>query len=174
MTVGYQIEHAPGWVEGDRYDIAAKHAGANTASLEDEKSLVRELLADRFQLATHRETKPMRVYSLVVGKNGPKLTPHNDGTGARTRKGRGHLAGTRVTVDVLATVLSRELDTDVLNQTGLQGKYDFQLDWASDSGSAALPSFFTAVQEQLGLKLEPEKGFVEILVIDHVEKPSEN
>jgi uncharacterized protein (TIGR03435 family) len=186
----YQIERAPGWVESELYDIAAKSANGKTDSLEDEKSMVRELLADRFQLTTHRETKQMRVYLLVVGKNGPKLTLHNDGSGARTRKECGHLAGTRLTMDVFATVLSRELETDVLNRTGLPGKYDLQLDWTPDSGpcrvaadsqsrSAAadpsgLPPFHTALQQQLGLRLESSKGPMEILIVDRVERPSGN
>jgi bla regulator protein blaR1 len=186
----YQIERAPGWVDSELYEIAVKRANGKTGSLEDEKALVRELLADRFQLTTHRETKQMRVYLLVVGKNGPKLTLHNEGTGAKTRKGCGRLAGTRLTMDVFATVLSRELETDVLNRTGLPGKYDFQLDFTPDSGpcrvaadtqtgSAAadppvLPSLYTALQQQLGLKLESSKGPEEILIIDRVERPSEN
>jgi uncharacterized protein (TIGR03435 family) len=186
----YQIERAPGWVDSEQYDIAVKRANGKTGNLEDEKAMVRELLADRFQLTAHRETKPMRVYLLVVGKNGPKLTLHNDGTGAGTRKGCGHLAGTRLTMDVFATVLSRDLETDVLNRTGLPGKYDFQLDWTPDSGpcrvaadtqggSAAadpsgLPSLYTALQQQLGLKLESSKGSVETLIVDRVERPSEN
>ncbi|MGA3236648.1 MAG: TIGR03435 family protein [Bryobacteraceae bacterium] len=186
----YQMERAPGWVDSALYDIAAKSANSKTGSLEDLKAMVRELLADRFQLTPHRETKPMRIYVLVVAKSGPKLTLHNDGTGAGTRKGCGHLAGSRLTMDVFATVLSRELETDVINQTGLPGKYDFQLDWAPDShpcrvaadsqgGSAAtdpsgLPSLYTALQQQLGLKMESAKGPVEFLVIDRVERPSEN
>ncbi len=186
----YQIERAPGWIDSELYDIAAKGANGKAGSLEDDKAMVRELLTDRFQLTTHRETKQMRVYLLVVGKNGPRLTLHNDGTGAKTRKGCGHLAGTRLTMDVFATVASRDLETDVLNRTGLPGKYDFQLDWTPDSGpcrvaadtqggSAAadpssLPSLYTALQQQLGLRLESSKGPVETLIVDRVERPSEN
>jgi uncharacterized protein (TIGR03435 family) len=181
----YQIERAPGWVDGELFDIHAKSAGGKSRSMEEERSLVRGLLEDRFQLKTHRETKQMGVYLLVVGKNGPKLTAHNDGTGAKTRKGCGHLAGTRVTMDVIATVLSRQFERDVLNRTNLPGKYDFQLDWTPDAGPCAAtegqegeptvrPSIFTAIQEQLGLKLEPAKGPGEILIVDHVAKPSEN
>jgi uncharacterized protein (TIGR03435 family) len=175
----YQIERAPGWVDGERFDINAKASSAKPTSLEDEKSLVRELLAARFHLTTHRETKQMPVYLLVVAKTGPKLTPNNEGSGARTRKGCGHLAGTRLTMDVIATVLSRQFERDVLNRTALPGKYDFQLDWTPDSGpcpaaAEALPSIFTALQQQLGLKLESAKGPVNFLIIDHVERPSEN
>jgi uncharacterized protein (TIGR03435 family) len=182
----YQIEHAPGWLEGERYDIAAKSAIPAKRSLEQERSQVRELLIDRFHLATHRETKQLQVYLLVVAKDGPKLTAHNDGTGSGTRRACGRLAGKRLTMDTFATVLSRQFDRDVLNRTGLSGKYDFQLDWTPDSGpcptppdseagsATAPPSIFTAIQQQLGLKLESSKGPVEFLVIDRVERPSEN
>ncbi|MGO9262908.1 MAG: TIGR03435 family protein [Bryobacteraceae bacterium] len=188
----YQIAGAPAWVDKQEYDIAAKTVdGARKTSYEDLQSLLRQLLVDRFQLQTHRETKPGSVYLLVVGKNGPKLTPHNDGTGSRTRKGCGHLAGTRLTMDTLATVLSRQFERDVLNRTGLPGKYDFQLDWTPDSGPCPPPadgqggstasayqsdgtSVFATIQAQLGLKLESSKGPVEILIVDRVERPSGN
>jgi uncharacterized protein (TIGR03435 family) len=94
----YQIERVPGWAESAQYDIIAKSATAPSANIEDEKTLVRELLADRFQLTTHRETRQVRVYSLIVDKNGPKMTLHNDGTGARTRKTCGRLAGSQLTM----------------------------------------------------------------------------
>jgi uncharacterized protein (TIGR03435 family) len=186
----YQIERAPAWVDRERYDIAVKGAGGKTANMEEERSMVRELLADRFQLTTHRETKQMPVYLLVVGKNGAKLTAHNDGSGTKTRKGCGHLAGTRVTTDVIAAMLSRQFERDVLNRTGLPGKYDFQLDWTPDAGpcpavdsqggsatpadAAGLPYIQTALQQQLGLRLEAAKGAAGVLVIDRVERPSEN
>jgi uncharacterized protein (TIGR03435 family) len=79
----YQIGRVPGWVDNVRFDIAAKSAGGNAKSLEDEKALVRELLADRFQFASHREAKQMPVYWLVVAKGGPKLTPHKSVTFSR-------------------------------------------------------------------------------------------
>jgi uncharacterized protein (TIGR03435 family) len=182
----YQIERAPGWLKGERYDIAAKSAIASKTSLEQEQSQVRGLLIDRFHLATHRETKQTQVYLLVLGKDGPKLTVHNDGTGAGTRTACGHLAGKRLTTDAIAAVLSRQFERDILNRTGMSGKYDFQLDWTPDSGpcpvspdseggsAVSLPSIFTAIQQQLGLKLESSKGPVEFLVIDRIEKPSAN
>jgi bla regulator protein blaR1 len=176
----YQIEHAPGWMDTERYDIAATGA-PGSKKLEDERARVRALLEDRFQLRTHRETKPGRVYLLTVDQHGLKLTPHNDGAGTRTRKGCGHLAGSRVTVDVIATMLSRETERDVLNRTGLAGKFDFQLDWAPDTrpcpaedDAPVRPSFYTAVQQQLGLKLDAARGPVDVLVIDRLERPSEN
>jgi uncharacterized protein (TIGR03435 family) len=188
----YQIARAPAWIDKNGYDIAAENAAVATkVSYDDLQSMVRRLLADRFQLTAHREAKEAPMYLLVVGKNGPKLTPHNDGAGSGTRKACGHLAGKRLTVDTIATVLSREFERDVINRTGLPGKYDFQLDWTPDSGPCATlpdsegsvnastytpdrPSIFAAIQEQLGLRLEASRGPAEILIIDHVERPSEN
>lgn len=178
----YQIQGAPGWIDTDRYDIAAKAASPGNTNIEELKSLLRQLLADRFGMTFHRETRELPMYSLVVGKNGPKLTQDNDSPFTRTRTGCGHLAGTRVTVDVLATMLSRLLEHDVLNRTGLLGKFDFKLDWTPDAGPCPapadapdLPSFTAALQEQLGLKLESTKGEAAILIVDHLERrPSEN
>jgi bla regulator protein blaR1 len=180
----YQIARAPGWIDTARYDIDAKTGSAGNAGDKDISPLLRHLLADRFRLTAHRETRELRVYALAVGKNGPRLIAHNDGSGARTRTGCGHLAGTRLTMDVLATVLSRQFECDVLNRTGLAGKYDFELDWTPEAGPCATaaesgepsvrPSIFTALQEQLGLKLESTMGPIEVLIIDHVEKPSGN
>ena len=171
----YQIARAPGWIDRERFDIVAK-------GLEDVKSLVRELLAQRFQLATHRETKEMPVYFLVAAGGGPKLTPHND-AGPKVRGGCGHLVGRRVTMDYIATMLSGQLERGVINRSGLGGEYDIQLEFTPDSGPCratpnsdptGLPSLYTALQEQLGLKLESAKGPVEMLVIDRVAQPSEN
>ncbi len=123
------------------------------------------------------------MYFLRVAKSGSKLTLHNDGMGYGSRKSCGHLTGTRLTADTIATVLSRQLEREVLNRTGLPGKFDFKLDWMPDSGpcpstgdgdAGGLPSFNAAVQEQLGLRLESGKGPMETLMIDHVERPSGN
>jgi uncharacterized protein (TIGR03435 family) len=182
----YQIAKAPGWIDSVRYDISAETASPKKVSHEESAAMLRELLVDRFQLALHRETKEGPVYLLTVGKNGPKLTEHNEGTGSGARGRCGHLTGKRLTLDTVARVLSRQFERDVLNRTGLNGKYDFELDWTPDAGPCSAaesegatepfgrPSIFTAVQEQLGLKLEPAKGPVEMLVIDRVSRPSEN
>jgi uncharacterized protein (TIGR03435 family) len=182
----YQIARAPRWIDAERYDIEAKTDRPTGRDLEELQALLRQLLADRFQLAAHRETKEGPVYLLVVAKSGPKMT-RNDGKGASTRSACGHLAGKRLTMDTVATVLSRHFERDVINRTGLEGKYDFELNWTPDAGpcpasedaagageTGSRPSIFTAIEEQLGLKLEPSKQPVGILVIDHVERPSEN
>lgn len=175
----YQISSAPAWIDSERYDIAAKTASAQKLSFEDLKSLLRALLADRFSMRSHLETKEGIVYTLRIGKDGSRLTRHDDGTGTKARASCGHLLGGRVTTAVLATKLSRQLEHDVTDETGLPGKYDFQLDWTPDAGAcpgatADQPSIFTAVQQQLGLRLESAKGPVEILVVDHIQAPSEN
>jgi uncharacterized protein (TIGR03435 family) len=183
-----QLGQTPKWIDNVGFDISAKSVSGNARTLDDEKSLVRELLADRFQLATHRETKQMSVYLLVVARDGPKLTPHNE-AGAKTRRGCGRLVGRKVTTDAIAAILSRQVEHEVVNRTGMSGEYDFQLDFTPDSGPcrsadgqgglaatdpSGPPPIHTAVQQQLGRKLESSKGPVEILVIDRVEKPSEN
>jgi hypothetical protein len=144
-------------------------------------------LADQFQLLFHRETREMKVYKLVVAKNGPKLHEVKEGDPvagpAGTRIGRGLIEGRRVAISDLAGFLQSELGRPVQEATGLTGKYDFKLEWVPDesqpnSGGEAPPpnaegaTIFRAIQEQLGLKLEAGKGPVEILVIDHAEKPS--
>lgn len=184
----YQIAQSPNWIDGERFDIAVKSVSGERGDLDDEKSLVRELLADRFRLTTHHEAKEMPVYLLIVAKDGPTLKAHND-AGTKARGGCGRLVGRRVTADAIATILSRQVEHQVLNRTGLSGEYDFQLDFTPDSGPcraagdsqggspaepSGLPSIYTAVQQQLGLKLQSSRGPVELLVIDRVERPSEN
>ncbi len=174
----YQIGQAPGWVNSERFDIAAKMVTGAGHSLQDEKSLVRELLAERFQLTTHLEPKQMQVYLLVVAKGGPRLMAHDEAA-PKIRAGCGRLIGRRVTAETVATMLSRQLEREVLNRTGLAGEYDVQLNFAPESGpcqadASGFPSIHTALQEQLGLKLEAAKGPVDVLVIDRVERPGEN
>jgi uncharacterized protein (TIGR03435 family) len=182
----FQIANAPRWTETDRFDITAKGTGGEGQGLDYVKSLVRQILADRFQLAVHREPRESSVYFLTVGKGGPKLTVHDD-AGPRMRGGCGVVSGRRVTADTIAMMLGKHLDREVINRTGLTGEYDVQLEFTPDSGPcnaapdaggspaglSAPPPLITAVQ-QLGLKLTAGKGPVEFLVIDRLVKPSEN
>jgi uncharacterized protein (TIGR03435 family) len=168
--------------------------GNSTMSL-----MLRSLLEDRFQLKLTRETREMPVYDLVVAKGGSKLKessiPAGDGSGRgggpQIRMGRGLLTFKAGPMEILAMQLSNQLGRTVIDKTGLKGNYDFELKWTPDLGQQPLglrevggpekeppvdtsgPSIFTALQE-LGLKLESTKGPVEILVIDHAEKPTEN
>jgi uncharacterized protein (TIGR03435 family) len=170
----FQLEGAPGWADGDRYDIDAKAAGSG-ANVRD---LVRSLLEDRFGLKHHTETRELTIYSLRPAKGDLKMVRHDDGPGTKARTTCGHMTGQRVTSGVIAKMLSRYLGRDVRDDTGLPGKYDFELSWTPDAGpcrdAAEAPSIFTAVQQQMGLRLESTRGPVRVLVIDRAEKLSPN
>jgi uncharacterized protein (TIGR03435 family) len=157
----------------------------NDRSLAKTRQRLQTLLADRFQLRLRRETKELPVYALVAGKNGPKLR-EADEQGAMSL-GRGRITARKASMERLAENLGNQLGRTVVDRTGLEGNFAFELEWTPDPGQPldlldpspapadpSGPSIFTALQEQLGLKLEPQKDPVEILIIDHVEKPSEN
>lgn len=141
--------------------------------------MMRSLLTDRFRLVVHRETRELPFYALVVDKNGPKVHiaeasgPFGQNPFAMTAKG--HLTGTRVSADMLAKVLTDQTGRFIEDRTGIAGVFDFTLDWSPDAESTLTPSIFTAVKEQLGLRLDAVKGPVDVVVIDRVENmPSEN
>jgi uncharacterized protein (TIGR03435 family) len=180
VTTNEQIV-GPDWVNQKlvRFDVTAKAAPGTS---DDELLLMlRGLLAERFQMALHTEQREMTHYELVVGKNGPKLKESTvgpeEGRGAARLDG---ISSNRMQMNKLAMLLSRMTRMPVLDRTGLTGFYQFDLKYADEvsreqAENPAGPSLFTAVQEQLGLKLESKKGPVEVLVIDHVQKiPLEN
>lgn len=158
----------------DRYDIVAK--ASSPASEEQTMRMLQALLEERFKLVLHHETKELRVYALVVGKNGAKLhAVQDDGSTPEIGSAEGHqIKGHHVSMKLLAETLQRFVGDPVLDTTGLTGLFDLNLDFTLDESlSATGQSVFEAVQ-QLGLKLEARKGPVEVVVIDHVEKPSGN
>lgn len=187
----YQLEGVSEWMRSDRYDIAAEAAAGSVPTVEQAKRMLQNLLAERFQLAVHQETREKSVYALVIGKNGSKLKENAEGSGIVkfNRTGRDvDMVFTGTPIDSLIGQFPRMpgIDRPVLDETGLSGKYDFQFSLsdvqlglgvelngipAADSDSA---SVFTALQDQLGLKLEPRKAPIRVLVIDRVERPSEN
>lgn len=138
--------------------------------------MLRQLLADRFGLIFHRETKALVVYSLVVGKTGPKLKEGGTKGPYLSRPAPGKLVGTRASMAALTRALSGSLGRPINDETGLKGQYDFTLTWTPDEivGDVSGPSLFTALQDQLGLKLESKKAPVETIVIDHIGTPSPN
>ncbi len=143
--------------------------------------MLQALLAERFKLTLHRETKELPMYVLVVAKNGPKFKTTESETGISSNSSRTHWHVTaKGTMRRFAEFLSEEAGRPVVDQTGLSGSYELTLDWTPDDApaandSAAGPSLFTALQEQLGLKLDATKGPVEILVIDRANRtPTEN
>ena len=185
-----QISGGPAWMDSDRWDIAAT---AGREITEDErKRMLQTLLLDRFKMTIRRDTKELAVYTLVVGKNGPKLEPNTDGRRSRfsreaSEKGLARLVGDDVPVERIAVVLVGEVGRNVIDRTGLQGNFDFKLEWVPDPANMPMingakpdgskldgASIFTAVQEQLGLKLESAKGPVEMLAIERAEKATEN
>jgi uncharacterized protein (TIGR03435 family) len=190
----FQVSGGPGWVGSERYDINAKSepsAGAQTVS-DDPRKMTDDQRKTAGQLAIHHETKEAPIYALVVAKNGPKLQESQEGAGPSLMgRARGQFEGKGALMEMLANVLSMQVGRPVVDKTGLTGKYDFKLEWTPDPGQGPGPlgipgpdappptdpngpSLFAAVQEQLGLRLESTKGPVETIVIDRVEKPSEN
>ncbi len=187
-----QITGAPAWIETDKYDLTARPDGDGQPNDKQWKTMVQKLLADRFTLAFHRDKKELSVYAIVVGKTGPKLTKSEgdpNGLPSLLFRGLGILPARNATIADFAGVMqSAVLDRPVVDQTGLPGRYDFTLTWTPDEfqfgglgikvppppDTATAPNLFTATQEQLGLRLESTKAPAEVLVVDHVDKPSEN
>jgi uncharacterized protein (TIGR03435 family) len=171
----FQIAGGPQWLDADRYDIIAKAATREDISDRELRSLLQSLLADRFKLRTHSEKREETAYSLVIGRKGPMLTEHAGGKESSSTTANGSLRATKATTATLASTLSRILSRPVTDNTGLKGEYDYRLQWApTEQPDSPLPSIFSALQEQLGLKLNSTRTLVEILVIDGARKPSEN
>jgi uncharacterized protein (TIGR03435 family) len=167
--------YGPDALSADRYDVIAKVSP--DASKGQRMLMLQALLAERFQLVVHRETKELPIYTLVVGKDGPKLRAvEDDGSAPEAGSGGGHqIKAHHISMKLLAATLQGWIGDTVVDATGLTGLYDFNLDFNVDeSTSSEGPTVFEAVQRQLGLKLEARKGPVEVIVIDHVEKPSSN
>lgn len=187
----------PDWARSTRYEISAKieppePAFSTMTDAEREvyqeryEQRLRSLLAERFALKCHMETKEQSVYELVVAKGGLKMTttkPDAPRRGSLSVSGNGlktHAVGTGLPTLRIAALTSDEVGRLVIDKTGLTGSYDFQADWVRDLTSASPeitpggPSFFTAIEEQLGLKLVPAKAPVPVLVVDHIQRPTEN
>ena len=181
----YQIS-GPSWIKSTRYDINA--IGSNPSESRDAwRQMLQNLLADRFQLRLHREAKELPVYELVVTKKGPKLGESHPGDGSSIHGTSGGTSFTGSEMKDLADSLHQATGLPVVDKTGLKGRYEFTLHYSRESqagvttpedGTTALdtaaPSIYTALQEQLGLKLKSAKGQVEVLVIEHIEQPSAN
>jgi uncharacterized protein (TIGR03435 family) len=171
----FQITGGPRWFDTERYDIVAKAISPADISDNDLKSFLRSLLADRYKLRVHSEKREVTAYSLVIAKKGPKLTEHS-GTGEfSSTSSPTSLRATKATTAALSASLSRFLGRPVADKTGLKGEYDYKLEWESaQQPDSSAPSIFSALQDQLGLKLETTRAPVDILVIDGAERPSEN
>ena len=189
LLVGYemhkkQIANEPDWAHSEIWDVKGVPDTPGKPSLRQLQGLVRKALVERFGLVTHTEQREMEVYALTVAKGGHKLTPSaGDPNGLPNENDSG---GTIVNMRVenmsmkeFALLTKFFTDKPVVDQTGLTGRFDFQMKWTADESHAptdgsAPPGLFTAMQEQLGLKLEPVKAKTDVLVIDKVEKPGAN
>jgi len=170
----YPLSAGPDALSTDRYDVIAKVSP--DASKAQRMLMLQALLADRFKLAVHRETKELPIYALVVAKSKPKFREvQDDGSAAEAGRGDGHqIKAHHISMKLLAATLQGYIGDTVVDATGLSGLFDLNLDFNVDeSKSDEGPTIFEAVQ-RVGLRLEARKGPVEVVVIDHVEKPSEN
>ena len=183
----FQLIGGPDWIGTLRFDIEAKTAdGVRPIDREQIFSLLRSLLEDRFQLKVHRETREEAVFNLVVGKNGSKLKETVE-KGEHRSSGMGggpdtaEMTGAGNSIEDLIRPLAAQVGRPVIDKTNLTGRFDFKLTFnprplvsADSSKQSAAPEIFTALQEQLGLKLESGRGPVEVLVIDSASRPTEN
>lgn len=171
----HQIIGGPSWLDSDRFHIEAKaEQPTNDGSALD--VMLRNLLADRFHLVVHTEIRTMPALLLVVGKKGPKLEQGDSGQAA-TDAGHGRIKIRNETMDDFAERLARVTDLPVINQTNLPGIFNLTLLWTPNEDHPKPddpPSLFTAIQEQLGLRLTARKSQVQVLVIDHAQRPDEN
>lgn len=189
MLVGFgvsrsQILVAPGWVDAERFDVDGVPDVEGEPSLKQMQEMVRKLLVDRFGLKTHTEQRETNIYAITVAKGGPKLKKSESAPDAlpdQSGNGSGGIRRMKFknnSMEEFALGMQFYLDRPVVNKTGLPGRWDFNLDWTYDDSRTnepnAPPALFTAVQEQLGLKLEAVKAPVDVLVVDAVERPTEN
>jgi bla regulator protein blaR1 len=189
----FQVSGGASWTGTERFDVLAEAEGTQGPfPMALMRPMLRRVLEDRFQLKAHQETREMPIYALVVEKGGSKLAPHT-GTEQQFRDEYGSLNVKKGGTAALATWLSRELGRVVIDKTDLTGEYDYALEYTPEPGQGGPesigqppdpipqphpetsgPSIFTALQEQLGLRLASQRGRVEIVVIDSVQKPSAN
>jgi len=177
--LGFQIAGGPKWLDDEMFDLNAETTSHRDLSDDDVKPLLQQILAERFQLKFHWENRESSIYALVLSKGGPKVQPYggspNHGMNTSRAPDRTQMRGTDVPMADLATNLSNQLGRYVIDETGLAGRYDFLLHFdPNQSADSQEPNLFTALEEQLGLKLESRKGPMKVLVIDSVEQPSEN
>ena len=186
IRVAFQLQNAqitggPAWLDSDRYDLEAKTGRKEKPGPAEMAPLVQNFLADRLHLEVHREMRELTVSALVSEKNQkgkPKLKKSEAEQAAMNTHGgpgKSQLVGVAVSMEALALYVGNRLGRIVVNQTGLADTYDFTLEWSPDEAAdSPAPSLVTAVREQLGLKLESQKSSVEVLVIDNIQRPSEN
>jgi uncharacterized protein (TIGR03435 family) len=181
-----QVVGLPGWAKSEPISVQAKIDQETAATLaklptmerwKQMQLMLQAMLADRFGLKAHCESRDLPIYELTVAKGGAKMKKTAaDGFGGNATYASGKVTAREISVEALAANLSFTVGRKIVNKTGLEGGYDFTLDYAPDGADASdpRPSIFTALEEQLGLKLEPARGPVDVIVVDHIERPSAN
>ena len=166
----------PDWAQSVKFDIAAKTGSAVPLTYEQMKPLLQKMMADRFKMTYHRETREVQGYDMVAAKDGLKLTPAKPGSPKGGSGGPGTINMPSTTMKSFAGMLTAKLKRPVADKTGAAGDYEVKLRFAPDGDAESpLPSIFTALREEMGIKLEPAKVPVEMVVIDHLERvPTEN
>jgi uncharacterized protein (TIGR03435 family) len=176
---GAYVHGGPHWIDTDWYDFEAK-AESPDASNDQIRAMIRTLLADRFKLVAHRESQIEQVYVLTVLNGKPKMQKASGQRDIKSLPGPGELVFTEAGMANLTGALASQIGSPVIDETGLKGFYNFKLEFQSNNASPrpldvdSRPDIYRAVQEQLGLKLDPAKRPVTIIVVDHIERPSEN
>lgn len=186
-----QITDGPEWMKTEKFDLVIQPNLPGRPSTAQFRTILQQLLADRFKLGFHHAQRELPVYRLVAAKGGPRLPPATKDEQVTNTAAVGFAPGrmqvSNATMGEFASLMQRyvRLDRPIVDHTGITGKYDFKLDWTPDfsqldgnpppmKSDANAPSLYTAIQEQLGLKLEAAKEPADVFVIDHVETPSEN
>lgn len=178
-----QIVGAPDWVGNDRWDMSGNTNSAQDATLPQEQQIVRQLLVERFGLQFHKEKRQLSSYALQIVKEPPRLTVAADPAAQPLEWTQGHdwvRTENYRSCTMADFLLIKQLlmDRPLVDQTGLTGRYDFKLNYSygdsPNTDPAAPPPMFTAIKEQLGLKFEPVKASVDVMVIDHISKPTPN
>jgi uncharacterized protein (TIGR03435 family) len=182
----YRISGGPNWVSADRFSLEAKPAASSALSqwvppspktppTPEMRQMLQSLLADRFGLKVHRESKQEVVFTLKVAKGGPKLVPPNDATAQPFVSYLPHaLRGQNATMDLLVDRIATLVKRPVANQTGLRGNFDFLIDYPPDDAGSDTEVLLLRGLKEAGLELQSERGAVEVIVIDHTEKPTPN
>jgi uncharacterized protein (TIGR03435 family) len=178
MVEDNQMAGVPAWTDAESYDIDGKTVNTEPVTQEKKADVMMALLTERFSFMFHRDSKEGPIYRLEVAKNGPKLVPHGDSERLMSTNSNGSkviMKAAKISMASLAISLRRQIGRTVEDHTHIDGEFDFELVWDRDENAdSAVPSLFTALQEQLGLRLTGATGKIPIVVVDRIERPSEN
>ena len=178
MVEDNQMIGVPAWTDTETYDIDGETVSTGPVTQERKSDVMMALLQERFSFKVHRDTKEGPVYRLEVAKNGPRLAVHGTSDRLMSTNASGSIItmkAAKISMPSLAISLRRQLGRTVEDHTHLEGEFDFELVWDRDeTANSTAPTLFTALQEQLGLRLSAATGKIPTVVIDHIERPSRN